>query len=393
MSHGGRRPTVVRIEISFGEEAAMASERVETVIVGGGQAGLAAGYHLKRLGREAVILDAGARVGDSWRTRWDSLRLYSPARNDGLPGMPFPAPATSYPTTREMGDYLEAYAQRFELDVRSETAVGRLLRDGDRYIVEAGATTIEAEGVVVATGTFQRPVVPDFASQLDPRIRQLHSYEYRSLDQLQQGAVLVVGAAHSGADIAFEAASAHPTILSGRHTGQIPASIETRRGRLVFQLLLLLSRRVLTMDTPIGRKMQVKVRAHGGPLLRVRSRDLRAAGVERVLERTVGVEEGRPKLADGRVLDVANVVWCTGFRPDYGWIGFPFEIGEDGYPVQVHGVSSSPGLYFVGLPFLHSFSSTLVAGAGRDAERVARAIASRMATRTTGDAPTPAAVA
>ncbi|HSK16899.1 MAG TPA: NAD(P)-binding domain-containing protein [Gaiellaceae bacterium] len=361
----------------------MTTERIETVIVGGGQAGLAAGYHLAKRGRDCVILDAGERVGDSWRKRWPSLRLYSPAVADGLPGMAFPAPRYTFPTAHEMGDYLEAYAQRFSLPVRTGVKVDGLERDGDAYLVRAGEHRLEAENVVVAAGAFQHdhPVVPPFASELDPGIRQLHSADYRSPAQLADGPVLVVGAAHSGGDIAHEVALAgHHTVLSGRDTGQIPFDIEGRAARLVFPVLRVVATRVLSVSTPIGRKARPKIRAHGGPLLRVKRADLEAAGVDRVLERTVGVEDGKPVLADGRVVDVANVVWCTGFRNDYGWIRFPVPLDADGYPEQERGVvSSSPGLYFVGLPFLHSFASMLILGAGRDGDRVARHIASRRA--------------
>jgi putative flavoprotein involved in K+ transport len=356
------------------------TESFETVIVGAGQAGLAAGYHLANRGRSFVILEANERIGDSWRKRWDSLRLYSPAGYDGLPGMRFPAPRTAYPTAEEMADYLEAYATRFELPVRTRMPAGALSREGDTYVVTAGDRAFEADNVVVASGVFQKPVVPDFAAELDPAIVQLHSSDYRNLSQLREGGVLVVGASHSGADIAFEAAAEHETILSGRDTGQIPASIETRRGRVVFRGLFFAGTHVLTVDTPFGRNMRPHVRAGGAPLLRYRKGDLAAAGVERVYSRTAGVQDGRPVLEDGRVLDVQNVVWCTGFRPDYSWIRVPFEIGDDGYPVQYRGAAAStPGLYFVGLPFLHSFASMLIAGAGRDAERVARHITSQPA--------------
>jgi putative flavoprotein involved in K+ transport len=353
----------------------MARERFETVIIGGGQAGLAVGYFLKRQGRSFVVLDAGGRVGDSWRNRWDSLKLYSPAFRDGLPGMPFPAARTAYPTKDEMGDYLEAYAEQFELPVRSATAAETLTREGGRYVASTGADRFESDNVVVATGVFSKPFTPEFAGELDPGITQLHSYDYRNLSQLQDGPVLVVGASHSGADIAFEAASQHHVILSGKDTGQIPVPLETRRGRLGFRVLFRLGTHVLNVDTPFGRKARPDIRHGGGPLLRYRRQDLLAAGVERVFERTVGVERGLPVLDDGRVVDVRNVVWCTGFRPDFGWIRFPFEVGDDGYPVQYRGAAaSSPGLYFAGLPFLHSFASMLIGGAGRDAERVARHI-------------------
>jgi putative flavoprotein involved in K+ transport len=322
-----------------------------------------------------VLLDRNQRVGDSWRARWDSLKLYSPASRDGLPGLPFPAGSTAYPTKDEMADYLETYAERFELPVRLKTAVEALTQEDGCFVAHTGDSRIEADTVVVASGVFEKPHIPAFATELSPRITQLHSSAYRKLSQLQDGPVLVVGASHSGADIAYEAASRHEVVLSGRDTGQLPASIETRRGRMLFRGLFFAGTHVLTVDTPMGRKMRTEIRHGGAPLLRFRRSDLRRVGVERVLERTTGVRDGLPVLDGGRVLDVRNVVWCTGFRPDFSWIRLPLEIGEDGYPVQYRGASTTPGLYFVGLPFLHSFASMLIGGAGRDAERVAEQIA------------------
>jgi putative flavoprotein involved in K+ transport len=358
-------------------------ERVETLIIGGGQAGLAVAYYLKSHERDFLILDAGERVGDSWRKRWPSLTLYSPAFKSGLPGMPFPAPGRSFPTGLEMADYLESYAERFGLPVRNRVRVDALERNGDGYVARSGDHAFRADNVVVATGVFrhENPVVPEFASDLDPAIRQLHSADYRSPQQLQPGSVLVVGAAHSGGDIAFEVAQAgFDTILSGRDTGQIPVDIHSPLAPFVFRVLGFVWTRVLTVSTPIGRKAKPKIRTHGGPLIRVKRADLEAAGVERVFERTVRVDDGRPVLADGRILDVANVIWCTGFRNDYGWIRFPLPTEEDGYPEQRRGaVPSLPGLYFVGLPFLHSFASMLILGAGRDGRRVAEHIVARAA--------------
>lgn len=358
-------------------------EHVETLIIGGGQAGLAVGYHLKAKKRDFLILDANERVGDSWRKRWPSLRLYSPASFDGLPGMAFPAPAHSYPTGAEMADYLESYAKRFELPVRSGTTVDTLEKNGDGYVVTAGDGRLVANNVVVATGVFQHehPITPEFAAELDPAIRQLHSADYRGPEQLQPGRVLVVGAAHSGGDIAFEVARAgYPTVLSGRDTGQIPVPLGSRRMRVAWPVLRFVWTRVLTMSTPMGRKAKHELRVHGGPLIRVKRADLEAAGVELVLDRTVGVVDGKPVLADGRVVDVTNVIWCTGFRNDYSWINFPLPKEEDGYPEQHRGaVSSLPGLYFVGMPFLDSFASMLILGASRDGKRVAKHILARTA--------------
>ncbi len=351
------------------------AERTEVLVVGAGQSGLALGYHLQRRGLEVLLVDRNERIGDSWRARWDSLKLYSPASRDGLPGMPFPSNRTSYPTKDEMADYLEAYAARFELPVRLGTAVEALTQEDGRFVAHIAGSRIEAETVVVASGVFEKSYVPAFADELSPTITQLHSSAYRNLAQLQDGPVLVVGASHSGADIAHEAASRHEVVLSGRDTGQLPASIESRRGRLLFRGLFFAGTHILTVDTPMGRKMRAAVRHGGAPLLRYRRSDLRGAGVERVLERTVAAQDGLPVVDGGRVLDVRSVVWCTGFRPDFGWIRVPLEIGEDGYPVQYRGASTTPGLFFVGLPFLHSFASMFIGGADRDTERVAEQIA------------------
>ena len=192
--------------------------------------------------------------------------------------------------------------------------------------------------------------------------------------------MLVVGASHSGSDIAFEAAASHDTILSGADTGQIPARVDTRRGRMGFRVLFFVGSHILTADTPPGRKMREHVRHGGGAAPALPEEGAARRGYRATLARTVGVEDGRPVLDDGRALDVRNVVWCTGFRPDFSWIDVPFDIGDDGYPVQYRGVvDSAPGLYFVGLLFLHSFTSMLIGGTGRDAERVARHIASQAA--------------
>jgi putative flavoprotein involved in K+ transport len=369
-------------------------ERVETLIIGGGQAGLAAGYHLSRRGMPFLILDADERIGDHWRERWDSLRLYSPARWDSLPGFRFPARAFHYPTGREMGDYLAAYADRFALPVRSGIRVERVdpAPDHDGFLVSAAGHQIAARQVVVATGPFRIPNVPAFAKELDPRIRQMHSHDYRDPSQLQDGPVLVVGLSHSGADIAFESAKTHQTIVSGKAAGQTPFRVtDTAKAWIGWPVVQFVFAHVLTIRTPMGRAMRPHVRQGGGPLLRVRLPDLDAAGVARHDAKVVGVQEGKPVLADGTVLDVANVIWCTGYRRDYSWIGAPV-MGPDGYPEEVRGVSPTvPGLYFLGVPFSFAFTSMLVAGAGRDAKYVIDRITERARATADSAAMTPAA--
>lgn len=352
------------------------TERFDTVIIGGGQAGLATGYHLKQRGLPFVILDSQERVGNAWRTRWDSLRLFTPARYDKLPGLPFPAPAWYFPTKDEMGDYLETYAERFDLPVRTGVSVDRLSREEDRYIISVGDRRFEADQVVVSTGANRVPKVPGFASELDPRIVQIHSSDYRNPTQLRDGGVLLVGVGNSGAEIGFELSRTHRTWLAGKESGQIPVRHGTIRARLGFHVFRFVGHHVLTLGTPIGRRALPKLVTHAAPLIRVRTKDLARAGVERV-PRVAGVQNGLPLLEDGQVLEVENVIWCTGFRQDFPWIDLPV-FREDGRPVHDRGVvPSEPGLYFVGLVGQYSFSSDVIPGTGRDAGYVAKQIAPR----------------
>jgi putative flavoprotein involved in K+ transport len=365
---------------------------IETVIIGAGQAGLSTGYHLQRQGRPFVIIDAADRVGDQWRQQWDSLKLYSPTKYDGLPGMPFPGEPWSFPGKDQVADYLEQYAMRFKLPIRFHTRVESLDADGNGgYVVSTSQGTFRCQNVVVCTGTFGRtPSVPEFAGDLDPAILQLHSSEYRRPGQLREGPVMVVGASHSGTDVAYEVAETHPTILAGRDCGQIPPRIESRKMRVLFPVLIFAWRHVLTRRTPMGRKEMHEVRFHGGPMIRVKRSDLEKRGVQRITERVTGVENGRP-VVDGKAHDVTNVVWATGFRQVFDWIRLPI-IDEHGWPVEYRGVvDDAPGLFFCGLSFQFAFSSMVLPGVGRDADHIAGKIVDRV--RRTSPAKQPTAVA
>jgi len=263
------------------------------------------------------------------------------------------------------------------------TRVEHLVRRTGGFAATLDDDTIECANVVVATGTFGRtPNVPRFASDLDPAIRQLHSSEYQRPDQLAPGPVLVVGASHSGCDIAFELAADRPTILVGRDCGQIPVEWDSKGIRVGMPIMTFVFRHVLTRRNPIVRRKLGEIRSHGGPMLRVKRHHLAERGVERIEMRVTGVADGGPQLADGRVLDVANVVWCTGFRQDFGWIDLPV-FSEGDWPDEYRGVVESvPGLYFCGLSFQYAFSSMLLPGVGRDAAHIARRIAD--ADRTVG---------
>jgi putative flavoprotein involved in K+ transport len=357
--------------------------RVDVVVIGGGQAGLSAGYHLQKLGRNFVILDANARIGDTWRARWNTLRLFTPARYDGLDGMPFPGPPTAFPTKDQMADYLERYAAHFRLPVKSGVRVTRVSLEDGRYVVEAGAETFDAAHVVIAMASYQGRKVPHFAKELSPDIVQLHSSEYKSLSQLQPGAVLVVGAANSGAEIAVETvAGGHRTWMSGRDPGEVPFPIARKWVHIVVLPILfrVVFHRILTVRTPLGRRVRAKTLPFGLPRIRQRRADLLRAGVECVA-RTTGVKDGRPMLDDGRTLDVRNVIWCTGYDPGLSWIDRPI-FDRRGEPRQTSGiVDGEPGLYFVGQHFQHAMSSTMIHGVGRDAAHVVSVIDKRSAKR------------
>jgi putative flavoprotein involved in K+ transport len=347
------------------------TESVPTVILGGGQAGLVMGYHLRQAGEQFVILDAQPRIGDTWRNRWDSLRLFSFPKYSSLPG--WSIPVSSFPTHTEMADYLEAYARRFDLPVRSGVRALRLSRNGNGFRLETTHGVLLCDRVVIATGGYGRPAVPSFATEVAPGIRQLHSSAYRNPSQLE-GSVLVVGAGNSGAEIALEAVrSGHQVWLSGRHPGQVPFRIETRKAKLLVPIVMFAFRRVLNLNTPLGRKVQREAIEHGTPLVRTKQSDLEAAGVQRV-GRIAGVREGLPITEDDQALEPQTVVWCTGYRPDYSWIELPVA-DEDGHPITERGVSPETGLYFIGVEFQYAAASSTIQGLEQDARYLMRAMA------------------
>lgn len=355
------------------------TSRFHTLVIGGGQAGLAVGYYLAKRGLPFLILDARQRTGDSWRERWDSLRLFTPARYAGLPGFPFPARGDSFPSKDEMADYLESYARRFQLPVQHGVRVKRLSRENGRFIAAAGDLRFESQNVVVAMADYQKPRIPAFAGDLDPGILQIHSHYYSNPSQLLDGPVLVVGAGNSAADIAIEIArsTGRKVWMSGKESGHVPFRIETALARFfLVRLVKFVGHQVLNVNNPIGRRLRPKLLSKAAPLVRVKPRDLIDAGIERV-PRVIGVRSGQPLLADDRSLDVRNVVWCTGYHAGFSWIDLPV-FDEDGRPMHECGVvPRMPGMYFAGLHFLRAMSSSTLIGIGRDAESIVRVIHAR----------------
>lgn len=348
-------------------------ERYETVVIGGGQAGLAVGHHLASRDVDFVILSDEERIGDNWRRRWDSLRLFTPARYSGLPGMHFPAPPEHLADKDEVADYLERYADRFDLPVRLGTRVQRMSWDGERYAITlaGGAVTLEADNVIVATGAFQQPRIPTVAARLSSDIHQLHSSAYQNPFSLPGGPALVVGAGNSGAQIALELARHRKVWLAGRDTGHLPRRL---LGRDIFQWIWPVMKRG-TLDTRLGRHMHDSARAGGDALIGIPESELGKAGVVRVGR--LDEERGGQPMCGSDVLHPRVIIWCTGFAPDYGWIDLPI-LGADGFPRHVRGVvPDAPGLYFLGLRFQHRMTSSLIGGVGADAAFIAEQVALR----------------
>ncbi len=347
--------------------AQRARENFAVVVVGAGQAGLAAGYWLSRARVRFTLIDAAETAGASWRNRWDTLRLFTPARYDALPGLRFPGPDAALPTKDEVASYLETYARTFELPIRFGTRARTLRRDAHGFTIVTDRGELAADAVIVATGANQRPHVPSLAANLAPGIVQLHAQEYRRPDQLPSGRILVVGAGNSGAQIALDlAATGREVILSGRDTGRIP-----RRwlGRDIYDWLWPTIMRA-SIESRVGRRMMRDRLFAGDPLVGIAPGELERAGVVRV-GRCIAVEKGELQCeGDTRVPSVSGIVWCTGFRPDYGWIELP-ALGLDGYPRHRRGIANDvPGLGFLGMRFQHRMSSALLGGVGEDAEYV-----------------------
>lgn len=339
-----------------------------TIVIGGGQAGLAAGYYLAQRGERFTILDENRRTGEAWRRRWDSLRLFTPGKYNGLPGLPFPGDDFCFPTKDEAADYLEQYARQFNLPVQHNVKVTQLARGEAGFAVSTSAGSFSARTAIIATGPYQRPYTPPFARGLEPELQQMHSSAYCNPGQIAGQKILVVGAGNSGAEISLELARAGKQVwLAGADVGRIPAGTLGRvlGGRPYWWLIS----RVLSVNTPMGRKMMDKVIHHGAPLIRASREEVSAAGIERT-PRVTGVLEGQPQLDGGRSLAVDGIIWATGFRPDYGWIDLAV-FAANGFPRHRRGVvAEAPGLYFVGLPFQSALSSALLGGVGEEARWV-----------------------
>lgn len=354
------------------EAAESGREHVEVVVVGAGQAGLAIGYHLARQGRTFVIFDGADSIGSAWRSRWDSLVLFTPRRYCGLPGLPFPGDPDSYPGRDEVVAYLEQYAANFGLTIELDCAVRSLTSENGGLVVGLDNRRIEADHVVVATGPFQRPLVPTLAVDLAPEVFQMHSTGYRRPEDVPAGTVLVVGGGNTGFQIAKELAATHTVHLAvGSRQKPLPQRI---LGRDLFWWLSKTRLIDKSIDSRFGRRASQR-----DVLLGSSPRRLARSGIE--LEPRATEASGRiVSFADGSKLDVDAVIWATGYRPDHTWIGVPVT-DPDGRISHRRGVTDVPGLFFLGLSWQHTRGSALIGWVGDDARFIAEQIAVRAEAR------------
>jgi len=338
----------------------------DVVVIGAGQTGLAIGYFLKQ-GRRFVILEAADAIGSAWRDRWESLRLFTPRRYSGLPDVPFPGDPEAYPDRDEVIAYLERYAETFELPVELKSAVQRLTRENGQFVLEVDRRRITAEQIVVATGPFQNPFIPDVASRLEADVFQAHSTGYRKPSDVPEGTVLVVGGGNTGFQVAEELSSTRRVVLAiGSRQTPLPQRL---LGRDLFWWLTTTRLFNTTVESRLGRRLRTRETLIGSS-----SRKLgRRYGVE-LKPRVVDVERRTVRFEDGTEQKVDAVIWATGYRPDYSWIDLPvFE--PDGRLRHRRGVTDVPGLYFLGLTWQHTRGSALIGWVKDDAEFIAEQIA------------------
>lgn len=345
----------------------------DTIVIGGGQAGLVTGYYLKQKECNFVILEASERIGDCWRKRWDSLELFTAAQYDRLPGLAFPAPDHHYPSKDEMANYLETYAKHFELPVELGIEVEHVRRDGDIYVIQAmDDEELTARNIVIAIGAHPSSYIPQFAQELDSSIQQLHSSNYQNPQQLPDGDVLVVGAGSSGTQIALDIVPYRKVKLAGHYTGFIP------RFFLRIDVFGVLIRTVFnfSVDTWLGRKIAQVMTSRGAPVVDIREAKVKQAGVIRV-PRVTEAHDGKPVLEDGQILDSDVIIWATGFSHDYRWIELPI-FDKHGMPRHYRGVvEDEPGIYFIGLPSMYRGKSPLVCGVSDDAKYIVDKLVAR----------------
>ncbi|CAG7633342.1 flavin-containing monooxygenase [Paenibacillus allorhizosphaerae] len=337
----------------------------EVIVIGAGQAGLAAGYFLKQKGLSFQLLDEGSAVGETWRSRYDSLKLFTPRASSQLPGLPMKGAPDGFPGKDEVADYLAHYADIHELPVKLNARVTRLTSEGTGFSIVTGEEEYKARQVMITTGPFRKPFIPAVSEQLSTGVVQLHSSEYKNPSQLHEGAVLVAGGGNSGAQIALELAE------SGR---EVHLAVSRK---LRFAPLQIMNRSVFwwldrcgVLNAPADSLIGRTVRRRPDPVFVPELKRAIRNGTVRLRPRVTGQRGGTIQFADHTELEARNIVWATGFRPDYAWLNVPVALDKEGNPLHERGISPVGGLYYLGLPWLRSRNSALLGGVGADARYV-----------------------
>ncbi len=340
----------------------------DVLVIGAGQAGLTVGYYLRQAGLRFLIVDGAEQVGSAWAERWESLVLFTPRRLNAMPGLPFDGDPDREPTRDEVIDYLGRYATALDLPVELNTPVTALDRRQGRFAAESPAGTIHANQVIVATGPFQKPRIPEFAASVAPDVHQTHSTGYRRPSDVPPGRVVVIGGGNTGYQIAEELAAGHQVALAvGSRQTPLPQRL---LGRQIFWWLTKLGVLSATVESRIGKRLSTR-----DTLIGSSPRKAKRLGIE-FKPRAVAASGRTVRFADGTESDADAIIWATGYQPDYAWIKVP--VADAGGRIRHRrGVTDRAGLYFLGLTWQHTRGSGLLGLVAADARYISEQVTVR----------------
>ncbi|KKZ99091.1 hypothetical protein B4147_3675 [Bacillus wiedmannii] len=333
----------------------------DIIIVGAGQAGLIMGNYLKQEGYNFLLLEAGNRIGDSWRNRYNSLQLFTPKEYSSLPGMILKGEKNEFPHKDEIAMYLEEYAQYFQLPVQLQTEVLKIRKEKEIFELHTPTEVLKSKKVIIASGGFQQPYIPSFSQHLSSHIFQIHSSQYKSPSQIPKGNVLVVGGGNSGMQIAVELAKTHEVTMSISH----PLTFLPLRlfRKSIFYWLEKLGLLYAEVNTKRGKWFQKRK----DPIFGFEGKELIRNGAIKLEEKVVSASENNIMFQNGGTYSAESIIWSTGFIQNYKWIELEKAVNENGFPNHVRGISPVKGVYYIGLPWQSQRGSALICGIGKDA--------------------------